>query len=184
MDPNLPPWLNDLGRTLLTLQPGGVFAAWCLWAVNWRRLWPVLAAVVAAIAFQVLLPDRLTAGPAWMLPMLEGMLLIVLVVAFPSHVKEEHRGRRKAALAMTALVSLANLISLVLLARELLRHASPNGRQLLIAGALIWLTNATAFSPTDTMPLTATAKSLMGLQSLISLVTIGLIVARAVNILH
>jgi hypothetical protein len=44
MDPNLPPWLNDLGRTLLTLLPGGVFTAWCLWAVNWRRLWPVLAA--------------------------------------------------------------------------------------------------------------------------------------------
>jgi uncharacterized membrane protein len=46
------------------------------------------------------------------------------------------------------------------------------------------LTNATAFSPTDTMPLTAQAKSLMGLQSLVSLVTIGLIVSRAVNILQ
>lgn len=45
------------------------------------------------------------------------------------------------------------------------------------------LTNATAFSPTDTMPLTAMAKSIMGVQSLVSLVTIGLIVSRAVNIL-
>ncbi len=45
------------------------------------------------------------------------------------------------------------------------------------------LTNATAFSPTDTMPLTPLAKSIMGLQSLVSLVTIGLIVSRAVNIL-
>ncbi len=45
------------------------------------------------------------------------------------------------------------------------------------------LTNATAFSPTDTMPLTPTAKSLMSAQSLVSLVTIGLVVARAVNIL-
>jgi uncharacterized membrane protein len=45
------------------------------------------------------------------------------------------------------------------------------------------LTNATAFSPTDTMPLSATAKSTMGVQSLVSLVTIGLIVSRAVNIL-
>jgi hypothetical protein len=33
------------------------------------------------------------------------------------------------------------------------------------------------------MPLTAPAKGLMGLQSLISLVTIGLVVSRAVNIL-
>ena len=45
------------------------------------------------------------------------------------------------------------------------------------------LTNATAFSPTDTMPLSPMAKSVMGVQSLVSLVTIGLIVSRAVNIL-
>ncbi|HXE46396.1 MAG TPA: hypothetical protein VN635_14530 [Conexibacter sp.] len=45
------------------------------------------------------------------------------------------------------------------------------------------LTNATAFSPTDTMPLTPIAKTLMGLQSLVSLVIAVLIVARAVNIL-
>jgi uncharacterized membrane protein len=44
-------------------------------------------------------------------------------------------------------------------------------------------TNATAFSPTDTMPLTAWAKLLMLVQSLASLVTIGLVAARAVNIL-
>jgi hypothetical protein len=44
-------------------------------------------------------------------------------------------------------------------------------------------TNATAFSPTDTMPLTPVAKALMGVQSLTALVTIGLVVARAVNIL-
>ena len=45
------------------------------------------------------------------------------------------------------------------------------------------LTNAMAFSPTDTMPLTSMAKGVMGIQSLVSLVTIGLIVSRAVNIL-
>ncbi len=44
-------------------------------------------------------------------------------------------------------------------------------------------TNATAFSPTDTMPLTPAAKWLMSGQSLASLVTVGLVVARAVNIL-
>jgi uncharacterized membrane protein len=44
-------------------------------------------------------------------------------------------------------------------------------------------TNATAFSPTDTMPLTAAAKFLMMLQSLASLLTVALVVSRAVNIL-
>lgn len=44
-------------------------------------------------------------------------------------------------------------------------------------------TNATAFSPTDTMPLTRWAKGLMMLQSFASLVTVALVAARAVNIL-
>jgi hypothetical protein len=44
-------------------------------------------------------------------------------------------------------------------------------------------TNATAFSPTDTMPLTPMAKALMAAQSLTALATIGLVFARAVNIL-
>jgi uncharacterized membrane protein len=44
-------------------------------------------------------------------------------------------------------------------------------------------TNSTAFSPTDTMPLTPMAKSLMAGQSLVALITVGLVVARAVNIL-
>ncbi|TCC23816.1 MULTISPECIES: DUF1345 domain-containing protein [Kribbella] len=45
------------------------------------------------------------------------------------------------------------------------------------------LTNATAFSPTDTLPLTSRVKTLMGIQSAISLLTIAIIAARAVNVL-
>ena len=45
-------------------------------------------------------------------------------------------------------------------------------------------TNASAFSPTDVLPLTRWAKMLMMLQSLTSLLTVGLVVARAVNILN
>ena len=45
-------------------------------------------------------------------------------------------------------------------------------------------TNATAFSPTDTMPLTPWAKILMMIQSLASLLTVALVVSRAVNILN
>ncbi|MBX4201575.1 hypothetical protein KW803_01610 [Candidatus Saccharibacteria bacterium] len=45
------------------------------------------------------------------------------------------------------------------------------------------ITNSTAFSPTDTMPLTHTAKLLMSTQAMISLLTVVLVTARAVNIL-
>jgi hypothetical protein len=44
-------------------------------------------------------------------------------------------------------------------------------------------TNATAFSPTDTMPLSSWAKLSMLVQAAVSLATFGLIVARAVNVL-
>jgi uncharacterized membrane protein len=47
----------------------------------------------------------------------------------------------------------------------------------------ISLTNATAFSPTDAMPMTRTAKALMAAESMLSVVTVLLVAARAVNIL-
>ena len=198
--------------------------------------------MLVAIGLQLLLPGRITAGPTWLLPVCEAVLLIGLTVATPRRLESEHQGRRRLALALTALVSLANIISLLMLSNELLHHNVTQGRELIVAGALIWLTNvvifglwywetdrggpgtraagrdhapdflfpqmsddqieppewrpmfidylyvsltnAAAFSPTDTMPLTATAKSIMGVQSIVSLVTIGLVVSRAVNILH
>jgi hypothetical protein len=46
------------------------------------------------------------------------------------------------------------------------------------------LTNSSAFSPTDTMPLTSRAKVLMGIQATAALLTSLLVVARAVGALH
>jgi hypothetical protein len=46
------------------------------------------------------------------------------------------------------------------------------------------LTNSTAFSPTDTLPLSHRAKLLMGYQGIASLATIAVVGARAVNILN
>lgn len=46
------------------------------------------------------------------------------------------------------------------------------------------LTNSIAFSPTDAMPLTRPAKALMAVESVVSVVAVLLIAARAVNILH
>jgi uncharacterized membrane protein len=63
------------------------------------------------------------------------------------------------------------------------QHAPKNWRPGFVDYLYLSLTNSMAFSPTDTMPLTGTAKVLMGLQSVTALMTIGLVVARAVNIL-
>jgi len=45
-------------------------------------------------------------------------------------------------------------------------------------------TNATAFSPTDVLPMTRWAKVTMLIQSAISVITVALVIARAVNILR
>ena len=204
-------------------------------------VWPAQATVLAAIALQLTLPKRLTVGPTWLLPALEGLLVIGLLLASPRELEYEHPRRKRAAVALIAVVSAANVFSLVELTHFLLHHKVTKGQQLIVAGVLIWLTNflifalwyweidrggpgrraaghdappdflfpqmsddrieprawrpkfidylyvsltnAAAFSPTDTMPLTPMAKSIMGVQSIVSLVTIGLIVSRAVNIL-
>ncbi len=44
-------------------------------------------------------------------------------------------------------------------------------------------TNATAFSPTDVMPMSRWAKTLMMAESALSLITAALVIARAVNVL-
>ncbi len=203
--------------------------------------WPAQLTVLAAIGVQILLPSRLTAGPEWLVPTMEGALLIGMFVVTPNVVEEEHPRRRRVALVLTALVSAANLFSLAELTHFLLHHHVSNGRSLIVSGVLIWLTNLlifslwfweldrggpgkraegrdgppdflfpqmsddaieppnwrpkfvdylyvaltnnTAFSPTDTMPLSAVAKLIMGIQSTASFLTVGLVVSRAVNIL-
>ncbi len=203
--------------------------------------WPSQLTALAIIAVQLSLPGRLTVGPTWVLPSLEAALLIGLFIATPHELEYEHPGRRRVALTITALVSVANAWSLGELTHFLLHHHVDNGQQLIGSGLLIWLTNflifalwyweidrggpgrraaahdgapdflfpqmsddrveplnwrpeffdylyvsltnATAFSPTDTMPLSGTAKGMMGVQAVVSLITIGLVFARAVNVL-
>jgi hypothetical protein len=60
--------------------------------------------------------------------------------------------------------------------------ARPNWRPTFVDYLYLGLTNNLAFSPTDVMPLSHWAKLAMGLQSVASLLVIGLVLARAVNI--
>jgi len=209
--------------------------------------WPASLAVLAILLLYWLLPERLTVGPTWIVPALALALLVPLSLAAPRRRPDEPPWLRLAAVALIAVVNLANLGSLILLVQALLQgrtlvgHTHLDGRTLLLSSVAIWLTNvlvfalwyweldrggpddrarplhrqpdflfpqmttpgcadprwspsfmdytyvsftnATAFSPTDTMPLTPAAKALMTVQSLASLLTVALVAARAVNIL-
>jgi hypothetical protein len=206
--------------------------------------WAPQLLVAGAIVLDLSLPEKLTLGPTWLLPAVEGLLLLALMMASP-HPNIRHSPLRRAfALGIIGLVSAVNIVSLILLCHFLLHHGTKavSGPDLVRSGVVLWVTNvllfglwywqldrggplaramsadahpdflfsqmsepgysrpgwmpglidylyvsftnATAFSPTDTMPLSATAKLLMGAQALAALITVGLVVARAVNILR
>jgi len=72
-------------------------------------------AVVAAVALQVALPDRLTLHPRWLLPGLELALLVVLIGANPVRLVRTHSALRLAGLALVAAMTVANVGSAGLL---------------------------------------------------------------------
>lgn len=62
--------------------------------------------------------------------------------------------------------------------------AKPDWRPTFLDYLYVSITNVMAFSPTDTMPLSRWAKMMMSVQALVALTTAGLVIARAVNVLH
>jgi hypothetical protein len=155
-----------------------------------------------------------------------------------------HNRRREITIALLSLVWVFNVLGVFLLVVSLVAHSSAQmtGRQLLLSGGALWvtdtiafglafweldcggpvaralasarrtpdfqfpqddnpklaregwaprlwdysymsMTNSIAFSPTDVMPLTRPAKTLMAAESTLSAITVLIVAARAVNIL-
>ncbi|THD80611.1 MAG: hypothetical protein E7812_07735 [Phenylobacterium sp.] len=219
--------------------------------------WLARAAVVLIVVLQLLVSTRVTAGPRWLAPIVETALLLPLSIAtgwthrrVGTATTRAHwealltlrRCMRWLALVLTAIISLSNFGSLVLLIGALLQGHAGNGRSLLVDAVYIWatnviafalwywnsdraspaarglvgdprpdflfsnmtteamgkgdwtpgfldylflsFTNSTALSPADTLPISQRAKMLMMFESCISLLTIAIVAARAVNILQ
>lgn len=119
----------------------------------WRRhtpgeaRWQVAICTAVAIALQVAVPDRLQlVSPSWVLPALQGAMLISLVVANPHRINRQSRALRLSSLLLAALISLANAWSLERLAAGLIDgHEHWDAGPLLITGGAIWLTNVIVF---------------------------------------
>jgi hypothetical protein len=205
--------------------------------------WGPQLVVLAALLLDLALPAKLTIGPSWLVPAVEGALLVGLATASTRPAARHSELRRRVAIGLIGLVSAVNVFSLGLLSHYLINGTKESGRSLIFSGIALWgtnillfglwfyeldrggpiarmtrnerlpdfmfvpmaegaryavpgwtpgltdylylsFTNATAFSPTDTMPLTAAAKWLMTGEGLVSLWIAVLVVARAVNILN
>jgi len=204
--------------------------------------WPASLALLVCAGLYMVLPARLIFGPRWLIPALEVIPVLTINAFHPRRHPEEARIARVATIALIAVLNFFNLASILSLVGELLNGHVKDGRELVYAAVLVWLTNvivfalwfweldrggpgvrrtvherlpdflypqmtdarwapenwepsfvdylylaftnATAFSPTDAMPLTAWAKTLMAVESTASLVTVVVVAARAVNILQ
>lgn len=208
-----------------------------------ERRWTASAFVLVSMTVPFLLPARYSPGDLWLLPTVEGLVLLALIVVDPGRIDRPGRRVRALSLALVVAIAAGAAWGSVRLVWDLL-HGDPQttvATQLLISGALIWLqtiiafaflyweldnggpvnrhlrprdhpdlafpqhlepsiaapgwrpiffdylylalTNATAFSPTDVMPLARWAKSAMAAQSILSIVILSLVVANAVNLL-
>src|ERR1700689_87645 len=92
--------------------------------------WPELLAVLAAIALQLLLPDMVIRGLGnrALVPALEGALLVVLLIANPGRISEEQSRLRVVGIALIALITVANAVSLTELIHALLYVTKTAGR--------------------------------------------------------
>jgi hypothetical protein len=240
-DPQTGAWLRSLSRAARGQRP--VVPAWRRETKGELR-WPVTVTLTVTGALQTFVPDKLQLiRPTWALPAVMAALMIVLIAANPQRVSRQSGFMRPLGLALGGLLALANLWSVARLAYGIVHGSMKSPTELLVTGAIIWLTNvvvfgflywefdrggpaaralnlgnrlpdfqfpqmtsppdmvspdwepifvdylylsftcATAFSPTDVMPLSRGAKAAMTVQTLVSIVTLALVVSRAVNIL-
>jgi hypothetical protein len=208
---------------------------------------PLTLAVIAAIALQFLLPKSIVVlHERWLLPALQGAVLVALIAGNPWRLTRESRVIRILSLVLLGAIAFNDVVGIGRLV-DLLLNGNPDlvaklhGQDLIRAAVVLWttnvivfalaffeldqggpfqrlhgegradfqfpqqtddlrphwadwrptfldylylsFTNSTAFSPTDAMPLSHWAKTLMLIESGSALVTIGVVAARAVNIL-
>ncbi|WP_328923855.1 hypothetical protein OG429_03910 [Streptomyces sp. NBC_00190] len=205
--------------------------------------WPMALAVVAVIVLTLLLPDDLSPAQGWVLPAVEGLLLVALIAGDPGRIDRRSTVLRAASIALVGVLAFSAVWSTIRLVDDIIHNGkeTSSADSLLQAGGTVWvitvlafsllyfeldsggaaarahhvpripqlafpqhlspevhspqwrpryidylylaLTNATAFSPTDVMPLAPWAKIAMSIQALVSLLVLGLVIARAVNVL-
>ena len=200
------------------------------------------AAVVTAMVLTILVPEGERTLPVWVLPLIEGILLVALIAGDPGAIDRRSRLLRVLSIALVAILVLSALGATARLVDVLISggHETNSASELLQAGSIVWVaniiafallyweldrggaaarahdsrsdvdfafpqqmnpdlapaqwrpqfvdylylafTNATAFSPTDAMPIARWAKLAMMVQSVSSIAILGLVIARAVNV--
>ncbi|MFL5642789.1 MAG: DUF1345 domain-containing protein [Chloroflexota bacterium] len=105
-------------------------------------------AVLVLMALTVVSPAHLSFFPGWLLAAVEGILLLILVIADPGRIDREARWLHWTSVLLVAVLLASALASTALLIYDLLDDSpvTADAGSLLLAGAKVWLTNNIAFA--------------------------------------
>jgi len=68
--------------------------------------WPMAGAVAAAMVLTFLLPNRVRPGPNWLLPLIEGLLLVALIMGDPGEINLRSSRLRGLSIALVSVLVL------------------------------------------------------------------------------
>lgn len=110
-------------------------------------VWHVQLALILTLSLQLLLPDKFTVGLRYILPWIEGVLILSLSITTPRARTFRSFRRRINVFALIAIVTVANVYSLIVVAEHLLRPgAVADGRAIILTAINIFLTNVIIFA--------------------------------------
>jgi hypothetical protein len=104
--------------------------------------WPAFIAMVAASGVYLALPEPLSVGPSWLLLVVIVLLLIPIVI---SHRRGDFKVTRILTFVANTIITLAMIVSLVLLIQGIPKHLETPQSLLRSAGAL-WVANILIFA--------------------------------------
>ena len=108
--------------------------------------WPVTIVVLIVIVLQLLLPKDLTFRYTWVWCLVEAVLLAGVTLLNPRRIDAHLEIPRRISLVLTVFMTVANLVSVVLLVNQLLNRGVSDARSLLLSGGSIWLTNMVVYA--------------------------------------
>jgi hypothetical protein len=110
--------------------------------------WPMAGAVLAAMVLTILLPDAVRLGPQWLLPLIEGVLLVAVVAGDPGKISRRSRRLRALSIVLVSVLVVGALWATVLLIDDLIHGGAVtnSASELLEAGTIVWVSNNIAFA--------------------------------------
>ncbi len=113
---------------------------------NPESRWPVLIALVTAMAMQLAVHRQYTVVPRWPLIAMEALLLMVLVMINPNRLTRTNSGERIASLVLLAAITLDNAASAAVLDYKIVTGMVSNDPAILLgSGGAVFLTNIIVF---------------------------------------